>query len=283
MNALAERRMFSKKIINTAKFLKMPLSAQCLYFHLGLNADDDGVVEAYTVLTLIKATEDDLKILVTKGFITVLNEDLVSFVNDWTENNKLRSDRKVNSVYTNLLLQVVPDVVLLDKKQRSDRVKKKWDVPGTSLGRQWDGIGEDSIDKYSKEEEKKEREKEYKEKEKKFSQTCEQIVNYLNSVLSSQYKANNKQTQQLIKERIDEGFTFNDFKAVIDKKNKEWRNTEMAEFLRPSTLFGNNFENYLNTPAKNAHSQNTGLRAHERNYNQNDYDALITNISDIKF
>ena len=44
---MADRRMFSRRIINSAKFLKMPVSTQCLYFHLGLNADDDGIVEAY--------------------------------------------------------------------------------------------------------------------------------------------------------------------------------------------------------------------------------------------
>lgn len=275
--------MFSKKVINTAKFLKMPLSSQCLYFHLGLNADDDGIVEAYTVLNLVNATEDDLKILVTKGFITILNEDLVSFITDWTENNKIRADRKVDSIYKNLLLQVVPDVVLLDKKQRSDRENKRWADTGTSQGQPRDGIGKDRIgkDKIGK----NSKEKEYKEKEKEnqFLQTCEQIVDYLNSVLSSHYNVKNKQTQQLIKERLNEGFTFNDFKIVIDKKFKEWSKTGMAEFLRPITLFGNNFESYLNTPTKTAHSQNNGLRIYERDYEQNDYEKLITNIKDIKF
>ena len=56
----------------------MPVSTQALYFHLGLRADDDGVVEAYPVMTTIGASEDDLKILVAKQFVTVLNEDLVT-------------------------------------------------------------------------------------------------------------------------------------------------------------------------------------------------------------
>jgi len=59
---MAQRRMFSKKIINSAKFLKMPVSTQCLYFHLGLNADDEGVVEGFNIMRMICATEDDLKI-----------------------------------------------------------------------------------------------------------------------------------------------------------------------------------------------------------------------------
>ena len=73
---MAERRMFSKRVVGSARFLKMPISTQCLYFHLGLNADDDGIVEAYTIIKQIGATEDDLKVLVAKGFCKVLNEDV---------------------------------------------------------------------------------------------------------------------------------------------------------------------------------------------------------------
>ena len=79
---MAQRRMFNLKIVDSAKFLKMPISSQLLYFHLGLRADDDGIVEAYNILRLIGSSEDDLKILVSKGFIKVLNEDMVTFICD---------------------------------------------------------------------------------------------------------------------------------------------------------------------------------------------------------
>lgn len=128
---MADRRMFSRRIINSAKFLKMPVSTQCLYFHLGLNADDDGVVEAYMTMNMVGATEDDLKILVAKNFVQVLNEDLVTYITDWKENNKIRADRKVDSIYKDLLLQVNPDVQLLEGKQRADRKKPNG---GTSQG-----------------------------------------------------------------------------------------------------------------------------------------------------
>ena len=152
---MAERRMFSKRLINSARFLKMPVSTQCLYFHLGLQADDDGIVEAYSVMNLVGATEDDLKVLVSKGFVYVLNEDLVTYITDWTENNKIRADRKVDSIYKDLLLQVLPDVQILEKRERAD-VKKKiveigqpLDVHRTTTGQPMDGIGKDSIGKYS--------------------------------------------------------------------------------------------------------------------------------------
>lgn len=141
---MAERRMFSKRITQSAKFLKMPVSAQCLYFHLGLNADDDGIVEAYSVLRLSNSAEDDLRILQAKGYIKVLNDDLVTYISDWRENNQIRADRKIDSIYKDLLLQIVPEAKLLPAKQRADR---KQGVRGTSSGQH--SIGKDSIDKDS--------------------------------------------------------------------------------------------------------------------------------------
>ncbi len=117
---MAERRMFSKAITESSRFLKMPATAQNLYFHLAMNADDDGVVEAYNILNLIKANEDDLKVLLSKGYVKLLNEDLVAYISDWREHNHIRSDRKRNSVYLNLLLEVVPEIQILKPKGRSD-------------------------------------------------------------------------------------------------------------------------------------------------------------------
>lgn len=122
---MAERRMFSKRITESARFLKMPTSTQALYFHLGLNADDDGVVEGYTIMRQIGATEDDLRILVGKNFINILNEDLVIYITDWLENNKIRSDRKVDSIYKPLLIQMLPDVNL-QKTRLSKKNDNQW-------------------------------------------------------------------------------------------------------------------------------------------------------------
>ena len=116
--------MFAKSVVESARFLKMPVSSQNLYFHLGMNADDDGIVEGYSVINLIKANEDDLRVLYSKGFVRILNEDLVTYIADWREQNRIRPDRKKDSIYTNLLLQMEPDVELLERRERSDLVKK---------------------------------------------------------------------------------------------------------------------------------------------------------------
>ena len=118
--SIAERRMVSKKIVESARFLKLPATSQNLYFHLLVNADDDGIVEGYPILSLCRADEEDLDQLVSKGFIQVLNEDLVSYINDWLEHNKVRLDRKTDSIYQNLLLSVVPDVELRLKEPKEE-------------------------------------------------------------------------------------------------------------------------------------------------------------------
>lgn len=151
MIAIAERRMISKKIVESAKFIKMPASSQNLYFHLVLNADDDGVVEAFTVMNLIRANEDDLRVLVGKGFVQVLSEELVSYIVDWREQNKIRADRKVDSIYKELLLRVNPEAELLEMKDRSD-MKSSRTASGPSMDGQWTAqcsVVKDSLGKVS--------------------------------------------------------------------------------------------------------------------------------------
>ena len=151
---MAERRMFSKRIIGSARFLRMPGSTQALYFHLGMAADDDGIVEAYPIMQMVNASEDDLKLLAAKGFVKVLNDDLVTYILDWQENNKIRADRKVNSIYKDLLLQVMPETPLLEPRQRADRVRpdivqdnqgttdgRPEDDPMSTIGQPWDANG----------------------------------------------------------------------------------------------------------------------------------------------
>ena len=100
---MAERRMFAKAIVNSARFLTMPPSSRLLYYDLGMSADDDGIVEAFTVLRMTGAAEDDLKLLITKGFITLLNDELVCHIADWGLNNQIRKDRYKPSIYQDLL------------------------------------------------------------------------------------------------------------------------------------------------------------------------------------
>lgn len=117
---MAQHRMVSNRIINSAKFIQMPIEAQLLYFHLIIRADDDGVVECYPVMKLLGTTPDNFKVLLAKGFIRQLNEDQVIVIEDWLEHNTIRADRKVDSIYKNLLVEKCPDLQLIEPKPRSD-------------------------------------------------------------------------------------------------------------------------------------------------------------------
>lgn len=78
-----------------------------------------------------------------------------------------------------------------------------------------------------------------------------EIISYLNAKLGTSYRATTKATQEHINARLKDGFTVEDFYKVIDNRCKEWKGTKMAEYLRPSTLFGPKFEGYLNSQAGN--------------------------------
>ena len=73
-----------------------------------------------------------------------------------------------------------------------------------------------------------------------------EVVDYLNQKAGTKYKSSSKNTTKHIKARINDGYTLEDFKTVIDKKCSEWLNTDMEKYLCPETLFGSKFEKYLN-------------------------------------
>lgn len=100
---MGNRRMISKTVTQTHRFLRLPLETQALYFHLIQNCDDDGVVEAFPILRMIGANEDNLGLLVIKQFVKPLNDEMVYFVVDFHEQNTVRKDRYVPSVYKELL------------------------------------------------------------------------------------------------------------------------------------------------------------------------------------
>ena len=95
---MAQRRMFSKTITNSSQFLMMPSSSQNLYFHLGMNADDDGFCEHFTVMRMTDSKPDDLRILQAKGYVHVF-DDKVLVILQWKENNCIKSDRYTPSKY----------------------------------------------------------------------------------------------------------------------------------------------------------------------------------------
>lgn len=225
---MANRRMFSKKITETDLFLDMPMSAQCLYFHLNMSADDDGFIgNAKTIKRMIGASEDDLKLLFAKEFLIPFENGVV-VIKDWKIHNYIRKDTYNRTMYTEEKKQLEEDDNgsytfrgrLVDVSSPQDRLGK-------------DRLGKDSKDTMSGEPDHD-------------PIPYQDIVDHLNQKAERQYKSSTNKTKSLIKARWNEGFNLEDFKQVIDIKVAEWKNGDMSKFLRPETLFGPKFESYLN-------------------------------------
>lgn len=109
---MAVKRMFSNKVLDTDAFLDMPLSAQALYFHLNLRADDDGFISnPKRIQTYVGASEDDLKLLVLKRFLIAF-PDGVMVIKHWRMHNTIRKDRYTPTAY-------VEDLEMLGIKENS--------------------------------------------------------------------------------------------------------------------------------------------------------------------
>jgi len=80
--------------------------------------------------------------------------------------------------------------------------------------------------------------------------TIMRTIDYLNEKAGTDYMANFPETEALLGKLIELGYGLADFKSVIDKKWEQWKGTKYQIYVRPSTLFGKNFENYLNEPAR---------------------------------
>lgn len=146
---MAERRMFSQKIIDSDAFLDMPLSTQALYFHLNMRADDDGFINnPRKIQRMIGCGDDDLKLLIAKSFVIIFDTGVI-VIKHWRINNYIQKDRyketlyqeeksqltlKENSVYSLADTECIQSVSNLDAQVRlgKDRIDK-------------DSIGEDSI------------------------------------------------------------------------------------------------------------------------------------------
>ena len=134
--------MFTMKIVDTDAFLDMPLSTQCLYFHLNMRADDDGFIgNPKRIEKIIGANDDDLKLLIAKRFV-ILFDDGVIVIKHWRMHNTLSRDRYIETSYTDekkkLLLKdngsysltngnSIDDTKLIERSNRQTQKRRKID------------------------------------------------------------------------------------------------------------------------------------------------------------
>ncbi len=151
---MAERRMFTQKIIDSDAFLDMPLSTQALYFHLNMRADDDGFVNnARKIQRMIGATDDDLRVLIVKRFVLAFANGVI-VIKHWRMHNLLRKDRYNPTQYKELLegLELKSNGAYTEKhdaaqlgKPSDNNVATTWQPNDNQMAPQV-SIGEVSID-----------------------------------------------------------------------------------------------------------------------------------------
>ena len=129
---MAKKRMFSLGVLDTDAFLDMPLSAQALYFHLNLRADDDGFIGSPKRITQnIGANIDDLKLLIAKRFVIAF-EDGVIVIKHWRMHNAIKKDRYTETNYTE-------DLEMLDIKSNGAYTLRSTDGAQLEHKRSTDG------------------------------------------------------------------------------------------------------------------------------------------------
>lgn len=116
---MANRRMFSLDVVNTDKFMEMPLTAQALYFHLGMRADDDGFIASpRQIMKAVECKQDDMKILISKGYVIPFESGIV-VIRHWKQHNYIQSDRyrKTKFLEERSHLELVENVYITDTER----------------------------------------------------------------------------------------------------------------------------------------------------------------------
>lgn len=152
---MAERRMFSKAIIDSDAFCDMPLSTQALYFHLAMQADDDGIVNnPKKIMRMIGASGDDFKLLQVKNFVIAFETGIIA-ITHWKIHNYIPKDRYKPTVYAGekarlaidengLYTECIQDVYDLDTQGSRGKVSIVKDKVVESSENVYGGDGEKS-------------------------------------------------------------------------------------------------------------------------------------------
>lgn len=222
---MAERRMFSKTIIDSDAFLDMPLSAQALYFHLSMRADDEGFINnPKKIQRMIGASDDDCKILVLKKFIIPFESGIV-VVRHWKIHNYIQKDRFKPTMFSDERSQL--EVDRFGAYSESPDTRCIQDVSKVDAQVR---LGKDRIGKESKGEIEGKPDGER-------PAPYEQIKDLYNSICTSLPKctAMSDARKKAVKARFASGYTLEDFKRLFEK-------TESSSFLK-----GGNAKNWRAT------------------------------------
>lgn len=140
---MAERRMFAKTIVLSDEFLDMPMSARCLYFTMGMLADDDGFVNApRSIMRQCGASIDDMKVLLAKRYVIEFDSGII-VIKHWRINNYLQGDRTQPTKY----IEEMNKLTIKDNRAYSLKDEYKNECIQSSVYTDKNSIDKSSIEK----------------------------------------------------------------------------------------------------------------------------------------
>lgn len=254
---MAERRMFAKSVIDSDLFLDMPLSAQALYFHLSMRADDDGFINnPKKIQRMIGSSDDDCKLLVLKKFIIPFESGIV-VIRHWKIHNYIQKDRYKETTCLEEKAQIS-----IDGTGAYVSIPYPACIQSVSNSDTQDRIGKDRIGKDRISEEKPDCER-------LPPVPYEQIKDLYNSICISLPKctAISEARKKAIKARFASGYTLDDFERLFKK-------TESSSFLK-----GKNARNWRATFDWLVKDANMA-KVLDGNYDDKDQHAPVNEIED---
>lgn len=115
---MSQKRMFDRAIIDTDRFMDLPMSAKAIYFLLGMEADDEGFVSYKKIMRIHGGNEDDVKVLLAKDFLIMFDSGVV-VITDWNSNNYLNANRIKPTEY-----QKEKEQIFLNENNKYKRISK---------------------------------------------------------------------------------------------------------------------------------------------------------------
>ena len=269
---MANKRMFKYEIISSDKFVDMPLSAQALYFHLSIRADDDGFIgNPKSVRRSVGASEDDLKLLIVKEFCIPFDSGVI-VIKHWRINNNLRKDRYHASICPERNMLLVTDsgeyslvsgtplpqkVALQYGLPLNEEDQTQYGIPMVDQRYTQISIDKDRVDKHSIVDD---------------ESIIINIIDLFNSNFGTKYRKTHK-NKDIIRAALSM-YDKEQLNQIIDNEARRYCNGEYPDGFEPNItwLFGTGFRECLNRLVATKTVKGINNRCgYEHNY---DFDSL---------
>lgn len=231
--------MVSPKITDTDTFLDMPLSAQALYFHLNMHADDDGFIDNInTIKRMVGASKDDEKLLIAKQFIIPFEDKGVVVIKDWRIHNYIRKDRYTPTIHNDIASKLTVDANGSYQIKNDDRVDVTSNsqpvvnqvttdgIPMVTTGK--DRLGKDRLGKTNTMSSSNEHDPT-------LSDVTHKLITKINDLSGSKYRVTDK-TKSMVKARLKD-YTSEELYQMLEYVWDDWSTwRERSKYFRPQTL-----------------------------------------------